>query len=371
MPSKMMRAARMHAVGQPMQIDMIERPVPQATDVVVEVKACGMVPNLGNVLANWPAWCPHLPQPDLPAVFGLDPAGVIVEVGSQVVGLQPGDRVYVNPVRACGSCPACLSDNRVACEYFVFNGYFGFSKEKSQTIYDLYPHGGFCEYMGAPQSAIIKLADNMSFEEAARLGYMGTAYSALRKFGHLAGKSLIINGVSGTLGLSATLFALAMGASRIFGTGRNHTLLERVRALAPNRIEVFSTEDGSISDWVRTRTDGHGAHFMVDTLGAAVSLDIFDDAMHGVARGGTIVNIGGTVGKLAIDMKWLMDNSMKLIGSAWFTSTEGYDIVEMLRSQTIDLSILQHEVAKLDDINRAISGIGARHGGFSNYVIVP
>lgn len=366
-----MRAARMHAIGEAMQIDTVDRPVPQATDVLVEVKACGMVPNLGNVLANWPTWCPHLPQPKLPAVFGLDPTGVIAEVGSQVVGLKVGDRVYVNPVRACGSCPACLSDNRVACEYFVFNGYFGFSKEKSQTIYDLYPHGGFCEYMTAPQHAIIKLADNITYPEAARLGYMGTAYSALRKFGHLAGKSIIINGVSGTLGLSATLFALAMGASRIFGTGRNRTLLERVKALAPDRIETFSTEDGSISNWVRSHTDGRGAQFMVDTLGAAVSLDVFDDAMHGVARGGTIVNTGGTVGKLAIDMKWLMDNSMKIIGSAWFTSTEGYDIVEMLRTKTIDLSILEHEIASLSDINHAISGIGARHGGFSNYVIVP
>src|SRR6185295_16746325 len=65
--ANMMRAARMHAVGQPMTIDIVERPVAKATDVVVQVKACGMVPNLGNVLANWPSWCPHLPLPRLPA----------------------------------------------------------------------------------------------------------------------------------------------------------------------------------------------------------------------------------------------------------------------------------------------------------------
>lgn len=369
--SRMMRAARMHAVGQPMTIDTVPMPVPRATDVLVRVKACGMVPNLGNVLANWPTWCPHLPLPRLPAIFGLDPAGVVEEVGEHVVGIRPGDRVYVSPVRSCGVCPACLSDNRVACEYFVFNGYFGFDKDKSQTMYDLYPHGGFGEYMAAPQYAIVKLADNIPFEEAARLGYLGTAYAALRKLGHLAGKSLIINGISGTLGLGATLFALATGASRILGTGRNHALLQRVKALAPDRIEVFSTEDGSIAEWVRSRTDGHGANFMVDTLGAAVSLDVFDDAMHGVARGGTIVNIGGTVGKLPIDMKWLMDNSMTIIGSAWFTAAEGYEMVEMLRSKAVDLSILEHEIARLEDINTAISGLGSRHGGFSNYVIVP
>ena len=76
-----MRAARMHAVGSPMSIDTIPVPKPGSTDVLVEVKACGMVPNLGNVLANWTKWFPHLPLPKLPAIFGLDPAGVVVEVG--------------------------------------------------------------------------------------------------------------------------------------------------------------------------------------------------------------------------------------------------------------------------------------------------
>jgi len=244
--------------------------------------------------------------------------------------------VYVSPARSCGSCPACLSGERTRCSHFTFNGYFGF-QANSQLLYDIYPHGGFCEYMAAPQYAIVKqLPDNTSFREGARLGYLGTAYSALKKAGPVAGKSALINGISGTLGLGATLFALAMGATRIFGTGRNRQLLERVKALAPERIEVFSTDDGSITDWVRARTDGLGADFMLDTLGAVASLDIFDDAMHAVRRGGKIANIGGTVGKLPIDLKWLMDEQMQLIGSVWFTTAEGYEMVEMIRTRIVE-----------------------------------
>lgn len=365
-----MRAARMHEVGQPMRIDTVERPVAKATDVVVQIKSCGMVPNLGNVLANWPKWCPHLPLPKLPATFGLDPAGIVSEVGEQVVGIKPGDRVYVSPVRSCGACPACLSGKRTQCNHFTFNGYFGFQPE-SQKLFDMYPHGGFCEYMAAPQYAIVTLPDNISFPEAARLGYLGTAFSAIKKAGLLVGKSMVINGVSGTLGLGATLLALAMGVSRIFGTGRNKELLNRVKALAPGRIEVFSTDDGAITDWVKSRTDGQGADIMLDTLGAVASLAVFDDAMHAVRRGGTIVNIGGTTSAIPIDLKWLMDEQMHLIGSVWFTTAEGYEMVDMIRAGAIDLSILEHEIAPLDDINKAISGIGSRHGGFSNYLIAP
>jgi alcohol dehydrogenase len=366
----MMRAARMHEVGEPMRLDMVERPRARGTDVVVQVKACGMVPNLGNVLANWPKWCPQLPLPQLPAIFGLDPAGVVAEVGEQVLGVVPGDRVYVSPVRSCGACPACLSARRTECRYFTFNGYFGFQPQ-SQSLYDMYPQGGFCEFMLAPQYALVKLPDNVSFEEAARLGYLGTAYSALKKAGDLAGKSVVINGISGTLGLGAALFAMALGATRIFGTGRNKALLERVRALSPERIEVFSTDDGKIEPWVRSRTGGQGADVVVDTLGAVASLEVLDDAMHAVRRGGTIVNIGGTVGKLPVDVKWWMDEQIRLIGSVWFSTAEGYEMVELLRVKAVDLSVLEHEVARLDDVNTAISGLGSRNGGFSNYVVAP
>lgn len=366
----LMRAARMHDVGRTMKLDQIPRPIADATDVVVEVKACGMVPNLGNVLANWPTWYPHMPLPKLPAIFGLDPAGIVREVGNKVIGIVPGDRVYVSPVRSCGCCQPCLKGQRTQCRYMTFNGYFGFQQE-SQLLYDMYPQGGFCEFMSAPQYAIVKLPDNVSFREATRLGYWGTAYSALKKAGSLAGRSLLINGISGTLGLGATLIALARGASRIYGTGRNRALLERVKALAPERIEIFATEGGGVADWVKSRTGGAGCDVMLDTLGAVASLEAFDDAMHGVRRGGVIINIGGTAGKLPIDLKWLMDEQMTLIGSVWFTTAECCELAEMAAVRTVDMSILEHEAYSLSDINAAISSVGTGNGGFSNYLVEP
>jgi alcohol dehydrogenase len=370
MMSKQMRAARMHTVGAPMQIDTVERPRAVGTDVVVQVKACGMVPNLGNVLANWPTWAPHMPLPRLPAIFGLDPAGVVTEVGAKVIGIKPGDRVYVNPGRSCDACDVCLSGERTRCRYFTFNGYFGF-QANSQVLYDLYPEAGFAEYMSAPQYSLVKLPANVTFEQAARFGYLGTAYSAIKKVGPSAGKSVLINGISGTLGLGATLLALAMGVTRIFGTGRNVELLERVRALAPGRIEVHPLSGGPINQWIRARTDGIGVDFMVDALGAAADLSTLDDAMHAVRRGGKIMNIGGTVGKLPVDVKWLMDEQMHFIGSVWFSTPEGYEMAEMARVGTLDLSVFQHHSFPLARINEAISGLINRHGGFSNYVIVP
>src|SRR3546814_2403540 len=83
-----MRAARMHDVGAPMVIEDVPTPRPAPLDVLVRVRACGIVPNLGNVLKNWTNWFPQNPLPDLPAPFGLDPSGRSEEHTSELQSLM-------------------------------------------------------------------------------------------------------------------------------------------------------------------------------------------------------------------------------------------------------------------------------------------
>lgn len=365
---KWMRAARLYEVGAKMMIESVECPTATGTDVVVAVKGCGMVPNLANVLANWETWYPQMPLPPRPAIFGLDPVGIVHDVGPQVMNIKVGDRVYVNPGRSCGACHACSSGTPQKCDYWTLNGYFGYNPN-SFEIFKRYPYGGFCEYMLAPQSALVKLPDNLEFRQATRLGYLGTSYAAVKKMGPLAGKSLIVHGATGTLGVGVTLIALALGVSRVFAVARGMPLLERLKSLAPDRVEILSNRDASTQAWVKSLTDGRGADLMVDTLGAVASLDAFKDAMYGVKRGGRIINIGGTAGELGVDVKWWMDEQMELIGSVWFTAAEGEELVAMIRTGTIDISVLQPKSWPLDEINEAISGVASGDGGFTSYLV--
>jgi D-arabinose 1-dehydrogenase-like Zn-dependent alcohol dehydrogenase len=195
-----MRAARMHRVGEPMILEDVPRPPATGSDVVVRVEACNIVPNLANILANWTTWFPQNPLPALPAIFGLDPAGVVDEVGEDVHGFAPGDRVYVNPGRYCGSCPACRRGEHIDCESFAFAGYFGFTASATRLL-DRYPYGGLAEYLLAPAYSLVRLPESIDFRHGARFGYLGTAYSALRKAKAGADTTLLINGISGTLGL--------------------------------------------------------------------------------------------------------------------------------------------------------------------------
>lgn len=292
-------------------------------------------------------------------------------VGDLVHDVRVGDRVYVNPLRTCGSCRHCRRGDPRACRHAAFQGYFGFSEHALQTFAD-YNTGGLAEYMVAPASAIVTLPDTMSYDHAARLGYMGTAYSALKKACVGPTDTLLVNGISGTLGIGCVVFGLAMGVKKILGTGRDRALLEVFKAIAPHRIEVHSITEGPIDAWARTFTEnGEGADAFIDCNGPGAAHETFLQGMRAMRRGGRAVDIGAVAGEIPIDVHFMMDNNQCLIGSQWFTTEEGKEMADMVGSSVADFSLLETHARPLSEVNEAISGIAVRHGGFSNFVIHP
>jgi hypothetical protein len=85
-------------------------------------------------------------------------------------------------------------------------GYFAFGPG-GQKLFDAYPYGGLSEYHTAPERNLVVLPDSVTFEQGARFGYLGTAFSALRKAGAGPGRTVLVDGISGTLGLGACLIA--------------------------------------------------------------------------------------------------------------------------------------------------------------------
>lgn len=367
-----MRAARCHERGQGPRLTVDNVDVPEIGDqeVLVKIEACGMVPNLINVL-NPP---PHFQNlPILPAIYGLDPAGVIVETGAKVRGLSLGDRVYVNPLRSCSGCRACRRGLPQACQYAALNGYMGIGPSSGLTFED-HRYGGFAEYMPAAQDGVVVLPDNVSFEAAARWGYLGTAYGALRRGGVGVGSTVLINGISGTLGIGAAMFAVALGATKVFGVGRNQARLDRVKAIAPDRIEVLSVGgegSPSVEEWVRSCTDGIGAEVVIDSLPAHSAPEHFTAAAAALARGGTHVNAGGVFDSVPLSVIDMMNNHQSYVGSLWFSTAQGQEMADLAGSSIVDLGVLEHHVYALDDINDALADVQGHLGGFANFVIKP
>jgi alcohol dehydrogenase len=257
-----MRAARLHEPGKPMRVDSVAVPAIRPEEVLVRVEACGVISNM-NAVFSGQYWY-HLPP--LPAVVGLDAAGVIEKTGEGVNEFKAGDRVYINPLLSCGSCHYCRSGNPTNCSFSAFRGYFAFSAQAVKLLEEN-PYGGFAEYTAAPARNLVKLPPEVSFELGARWGYLGTSFAALEAGGARGGSWVLINGVTGILGVGAVLWALGMGAARILGLGRNQDIMTRLKALAPRRIDTLALGERPIAEWARERTDGIGADMLLDCTG--------------------------------------------------------------------------------------------------------
>src|SRR3546814_10632830 len=92
-------------------------------------------------------------------------------------------------------------------------------------------------------------------EAGARFGYLGTSYSALCNAKAGVRTTVLVNGGTGTLGVGTVMLALAMGVPKIIAVARNSDLLDRVKALAPDRIEIMNAKEGNLPERVRTATD--------------------------------------------------------------------------------------------------------------------
>lgn len=366
---KTMLAARLHEFGEPFALERVPVPTPRSTDVLVKIKACNVVPNLANVINHYHQ-APNLLLPKLPATFGLDAAGVVAEIGSHVIGIAPGDRVYVNPLRSCGACRACRADEPLTCLAMTFQGYFGFGPGSKQ-VFEQYPDGGLAEYMIAPARALVKLPESIAFEAAARFGYLGTSYAALRKAKAGPGSCIVVTGATGTLGVGAVLLALGMGVTRILGIARNPDTLERIRRLDPRRVSVLSYGSRPLEPWVRELTDGIGADILIEALAPGAPSVVTLEALRSLRRGGCAVSIGGMGATLPIDPLWFMMQALQWQGSVWFSVADGEALAAMADAGTLDLSSYEHKRYPLSDINGLMASLGDRDSGLANFVVMP
>lgn len=362
-----MKVARLACVGNPLEIGEADVPAPGSTDVLVKVAACGLVPNFYNIVKGKTK---HL-MPELPAVLGLDVTGTIVAVGEHVIGLEVGQRVYVDPYFTCGTCEACRSGMTRLCACGTLRGYFS-NTPLGQPLLKRYPIGGLAEYVVSPDTHIVKLPDSIDSLSAARFGYAGTSFAALRRGNLGPGKTLLINGITGTLGVAATVLALGMGATKILGVGRKQDVMDRVKELAPSRVETVSLDDcGDLRAWVVNQTAGKGVDVMYDCLGAGAESGATEQLLRAVKPGGKAVLVGGSVSGSVNQTYIETYNNVSVLGSMWFDRSDIDTMVEMIGSGAVSLSHIENKSFRLDDVNEAVEFVGKRPGGFINVVVTP
>lgn len=362
-----MKVARMVGINEPFEVGTADVPKPGRHEVRVKVAACGLVPNSYNVVTGKTPFA----LPDMPYIFGLDTAGEIDAVGEDVLNLSVGDRVWIDPVFVCGTCDACRSQ-RGGCPFATMRGYMGTSPRSAEII-NQWRDGGMAEYTVAPADKIALLPDSLDYLTASRLGYIGTSFNGLKTAELTPGQTVLINGVTGTLGVAAVAIALGLGATKILGIGRNKERLDIVKQLNPERIEVLSTEDDiDPTTWVKEHTNDLGVDVFYDCLGVGGDANSTNDLVKTVKPGGHVsLAAGGAEGDITRSYAEAMAQNVPILGTGFASRGQMYDLLNLIHAGVIDLSFLTHKTFDLDDVNDALAYIGDRPGGNVTVSVLP
>ncbi|MEV6416505.1 alcohol dehydrogenase catalytic domain-containing protein [Kribbella sp. NPDC051718] len=203
-----MRAAQVQQAGGPFVVTDMPIPEPKAGQIRVKVYACGICG--GDAIPRNALFGTVLPR-----VPGHEIAGVVDAVGDGVTVWEVGQRVGVGWSGGVDfTCEFCRRGDFTNCVQHTIVG----------TSYD----GGYAEYMVAPQDAVARIPEGLTFEDAAPLMCGGiTAFNALRHAHAGPGDTVAVQGVGG-VGHLAIQFANKMGFRTVaINRGRDKEKLAR------------------------------------------------------------------------------------------------------------------------------------------------
>ena len=240
-----MKAIQVSQTGGPEVLVPVDlpQPKPKANEALVQIKAAGV--NFIDVYfreGRYPT--------QVPFVNGQEGAGVVTEVGSDVTEVQPGDRVAYTGVL-----------------------------------------GSYAEYAAVPANRLVKIPDELSFEQAAAAMLQGmTAHYLLHSTYKLqAGETALIHAAAGGVGLLLVQMAKKIGA-RVIGTAGTQEKAQLARDAGADECIVYTEADFETE--TRRLTDGKGVNVVYDGVGK----ETFDKDLNVLVPRGYLVLFGGASG---------------------------------------------------------------------------
>ncbi|MBW9155281.1 NADP-dependent oxidoreductase [Clostridium sp. FP2] len=235
-----MRAVIIETYGGKEQLKLMDvaSPVPKENEVLIEMHATSINP------VDWKIRAGHFKEVmpfTFPLILGWDAAGVVIKVGENVSSFKPGDRVFTRP--------------------------------------DTTSNGTYAEYITVAENLVVKIPENISFDEAASVPLAGeTAWQCLVDIGKIKSSDhVLVHAGAGGVGSLAIQIAKSFGAYvTTTGSSRNETLL---KSLGADKVINYEKVDfqNELKDY----------DLVIDTLGG----EIQEKSFKVLKKGGILVSI--------------------------------------------------------------------------------
>ena len=283
------RAAIVDGPGNPFRIVEVSIEMPQADEVLVDVKASGICHT--DLFAR----DAYFPVP-FPAVFGHEGAGVVRAVGESVKHLRPGDHVLMT-YGFCGSCKTCQSGRPAYCMHSAeinvsghrFNGASAYHRGAEAVQAHFFGHSSFATQSLTREANLVKIDPALPLEVFAPLGcgFMTGAGAVMNTLHIPAGSSVVVAG-SGSVGLAAILAAEIVGASDIVAIDLMAHRLEIAKSFGATH--TINPTEGDLAEML-TSIKPDGFDYFLDFTSHAAVLNASMQALHKL---GTLL-LGGAV----------------------------------------------------------------------------
>ena len=321
-----MKAVVIHAAGD---LRLEERDEPQLgpSEVKVRVGAGGICGSDLHYFHHGGFGTVRLREP---MILGHEIAGTIAEVGAGVTHLAPGQKVAVNPSRACGHCSFCQQGLQNHCLEMRF---FGSAMR--------YPHvqGGFRQVLTCDAAQAVPVPDHVSLTEAAFAEPLAVCLHAVARAGSLLGRKVLVTG-AGPIGLLTAAAARLAGAAEVVVTDIVDAPLAIARKLGVTRAVNIATEQDALVAYEQNK----GVFdVLFEAAGAAATLVA---GLRVVRPRGILVQIGQGA-EATLPMSLIVTKELDLRGTFRFHE-EFAMAVGAIADGRIDVKPLLTEVVDID-----------------------
>lgn len=321
----------------------IPRPEPGHNDVLIKIRKTAICGTDMHIY-NWDEWAARTIP--VPMAVGHEYVGVVEAIGSEVQGIQPGDRVSGEGHLTCGHCRNCRAGRRHLCRNTVGVG--------------VNRQGCFGEYLCIPASNVFKLPDAISDEVASILDPLGNAVHTALSF-DLVGEDVLITG-AGPIGIMAVAIARHVGARHVVITDVNDYRLDLARQMGATR--AINVTQQSLDEVMQELEMQEGFDVGLEMSG---NPQAFRDMLRTLHHGGSVALLGIPPGEMAIDWNQVIFKGLTIKGIYGRQMFETwYKMASMLQSGLDVTPVITHRFAA----NDYLEGFRTMGSGQSGKVIL-
>lgn len=342
-----MKAARFYGVGKPLKVESVPIPKIGEGEVLVNIKACGICGSDIHIVFEGITHTGYVP-----ITLGHEPAGVITAIGPEVKNWGIGDRVTINPFLTCDKCINCLQGNSQIC--------------LSRRVIGIHTEGGLAEYMKIPEKNLIRLPDNIPFDQGGiAVDAVATPFHAIITKGALkVGEKIAIFGCGG-LGIHGVQVAKVCGASLVIAVDINDVALERAKMVGADVI--INSRNDNLTQKIKGFTDGMGVDLAVEFIGLRETIE---KAIKCIRIGGRVVVVGLGPEEISLPPPInFVRTEFSLLGSYGSNLLDIQNVVNLIGNGKLDLSNSITEKFQLEDVNKGLDHLHKKIGNPVRIVI--